>query len=55
VPTSGSPYVNLFTTIKVKVLEAAAAAFSKLVTIGKADEGDDDTVLSMGATQRKGQ
>ncbi len=37
------------------MLEAAAAAFSKLVTIGKADEGDDDMVLSMGATQRKGQ
>ncbi len=28
---------------------------SKLGTIGKADEGDDDTVLSMVAAQRKGQ
>ncbi len=31
------------------------AASSKLVTIGKADEGDEETVLSMVATQRKGQ
>ncbi len=36
-------------------LEAAEAASSKLVTIGKADEGDEETVLSMVATQRKGQ
>jgi hypothetical protein len=52
---SGSSYVNLFTTIKVRVLEAAGAASFELVTIGKADEGDDDTVLSMVAAQRKGQ
>jgi hypothetical protein len=36
-------------------LEAASADSSKLVTIDKADEGDEETVLSMVATQRKGQ
>ena len=36
-------------------LEVAAAASFKLVTIGKADEGDEETVLSMVAAQRKGQ
>ncbi len=36
-------------------LEAAVAASSKLGIIGKADEGDEETVLSMVAAQRKRQ